>query len=90
MDVVDQKFVCGDCGNTTPVPNEVCTSCGGHMITLGAKPTKTEVKDDDTDDELTDEGTADGAGDEPAVESLEDLQAKEAEEDEPFFNTDDE
>ncbi len=89
--VVDQEFICEDCGNTTPIPNEICSSCGGHMISLDAKPKKGEAAEGDEDADILGISDTEEVGDSSTVESLEDLQAKEAEEDDqPLYNTDDE
>ncbi len=88
--VVDQEFICEDCGNTTPVPNEICSSCSGHMISLDAKPKKGETAEGDDDVDTLDFSDTEEVGGSSTVESLEDLQAKEAEDDQPLYNTDDE
>lgn len=88
--------MCEDCGNTTPVPNEICSSCGGRMIALNSS------KADSVDDEISGINSPDSESDvEPedhessfAEESLERLQEEEAAEDEQepygYNNADDE
>lgn len=90
-DVITQEFACESCGNTTPIPNETCTVCGGKMFDVNAptKPSKAIATGDETDDEIDDSAEAPSEEDEGTFESLEDLQAKEAaEDDESDYNQD--
>lgn len=77
-----QEYICDECGNTTPIPNEHCPVCGAPMTALGSTTpaTKKRVVEGDDDDDI--DGTA---YNEDGMESLEQLKAKESEEDdEPY------
>lgn len=65
------SYICGECGNTSPVPNEECSNCGGKMMPAGA-----DFETPHSDDEAA---TDDFGG--PKVVSLEEEGEKEARDD---------
>jgi len=76
-----EDYICEQCGNTTPVPNEFCPSCGAPMPTTHKAPAATRAPADgaEDDDTLFDDETAGFNGD--GTESLDALREEEAEDD---------
>lgn len=62
-------YMCQECGNTTPIPDEVCSSCGGKMLPL-----------DDGEEHIADDlhGEGDG-GNEESLDALRDREEEESE-----------
>jgi|GEM_PF-1475303 len=81
---VDQEFACEDCGFTSPVPNDVCPSCGGRVAALNAptKP-KADAADENGEPALDDASLEAGIDEtnEAGELSLEQLQERESAED---------
>lgn len=77
-----EEFICEDCGTTTPVANESCTSCGGRLVPVDAirEPTDHELSAEDDDLSVP--------VDESGSESLESLAEKELNEDQRSYNED--
>ena len=80
----DELFICNECGNTSPIPNEECSVCGGKMIH------KDDLEKDSHEHALDEDGES---GDSiPYTEpssgyiSLEEEKSKESEEDESQDN----
>lgn len=61
-------YICDECGNTTPIPDEVCSVCGGKMTSLDAEETAKEKTDGE-------------GGAEESLEGLRDQEEAEAEDD---------
>lgn len=77
-----EEFICEDCGTTTPVANESCTSCGGKLVPVDAmrEPSDHELSAEEDDLAMPMEDTG--------SESLESLAEKELNEDQRSYNED--
>jgi len=81
MSEVNEEYICEDCANTSLVPNQVCTVCGGKMTPLDA-PVASKVKAESDDLELSTED--DLPTTDEGHQSLEALQEKEEEDEPPY------
>lgn len=84
--VTSEEFICEDCGTTTPVSNDSCTSCGGRLVPVDAMREPTDHELSAEDEELSDDLST--AVDESGSESLESLAEKELNEDQRSYNED--
>lgn len=76
MTLMTDDYLCHQCGNITPIANEFCPACGHKMVE--AKTAETSLSEDGGEDQTEQDAknyNSDGA------ESLEDLRAREVEED---------
>lgn len=82
-DIHTEEYICEECGNTTPVPNDFCPSCGSPMTPLHATPDKAKPEEEEDDNDFS--KLHDGIGEETGEESLEALRADEEKESEDEY-----
>ncbi len=82
----NEEYMCDECGNTTPIPNDNCPVCGGKMSPLHEDDSKKKnFEDDDLEnDDFSD--LHDGIGEDTGEESLETLRAEEEDESEEDYH----